>query len=265
MSDIFVSYASEDREQAKRIAATLEQRGWSVWWDRSIPIGTTFDEVIERALDETRCVVVLWSRASVTSRWVKTEAAEGARRGILIPILIDDIVPPLEFRRIQAADLKDWSGAGDHSGFAQFLGAMGELLAGGDSSHDVPAGSAIGTTSPPFTRPTTRRSVGDAIVAVAAAAALGIVAARLAGGGAVLAAIAGGVSWMVACAIAPVWRGKPTLAMTVGLLTTTLWATIFGLARGGMAGAGEGFVLGGIAGPLAGAFVDRWWTTRMIL
>src|SRR5436305_164877 len=64
MGDIFVSYASEDREYAKRIAATLEHRGCSVWWDRAIPIGMTFDEVIERALDETRCVVVLWSGAS---------------------------------------------------------------------------------------------------------------------------------------------------------------------------------------------------------
>jgi hypothetical protein len=129
MSDIFLSYASEDRSIAKRIATLLEQHGWHVWWDRSIPIGMTFDEVIERALEETRCVVVLWSQVSIGSRWVKTEAAEGARRGILIPLIMEEVVPPLEFRRVQAADLNGWGGESDHPGVAQFIGAVAALLA----------------------------------------------------------------------------------------------------------------------------------------
>ena len=76
MSDIFVSYASVDRERAKIVAEALAARGLSVWWDRVIPPGRQFDEVIEEALDAARCVVVLWSQASTASTWVKTEAAE---------------------------------------------------------------------------------------------------------------------------------------------------------------------------------------------
>lgn len=46
-----------------------------MWWDRTIPPGSTFDRVIEQALDSARCVVVLWSATSAASDWVKTEAA----------------------------------------------------------------------------------------------------------------------------------------------------------------------------------------------
>jgi hypothetical protein len=100
VSDIFISYSKLDRAKAQVLAKALEQEGWSVWWDPKIPPGKTFDEVIERALDTAKCVVVLWSKKSVLSDWVKTEAAEGKRRGILIPALIeDDVKIPLEFRR----------------------------------------------------------------------------------------------------------------------------------------------------------------------
>jgi hypothetical protein len=32
MADIFLSYASADRDWAQRLAAVLERQGWSVWW-----------------------------------------------------------------------------------------------------------------------------------------------------------------------------------------------------------------------------------------
>ena len=104
MSDIFISYASADRERAKLLSGTLDRRGWSVWWDRTIPPGKEYDEVIEKALDSAKCVVVLWSNTSVASSWVKTEAAEAMRRKILVPAVIDQVTIPLEFRRLQAAE-----------------------------------------------------------------------------------------------------------------------------------------------------------------
>ncbi len=110
MSDIFLSYKSEDRPRAKIIAEALERHEYSVWWDRIIPPGKTFDQVIEEALCSAKCVIVLWSRGSVLSDWVKEEAAEGLQRRILIPGLIDDVEIPLGFRRIQAARLIGWQG-----------------------------------------------------------------------------------------------------------------------------------------------------------
>ena len=36
MSDIFISYAREDRPRVEHLAAAFEQRGWAVWWDPDI-------------------------------------------------------------------------------------------------------------------------------------------------------------------------------------------------------------------------------------
>jgi len=128
MSDIFISYASGDRERAKVLAETLVRRGWSVWWDRTIPPGQEYDKVIENALDSAKCVVVLWSTTSVASSWVKTEAAEAMRRKILVPALIDHLTIPLEFRRLQAADLSHWRGDPDHPEWKKFLDSIAATI-----------------------------------------------------------------------------------------------------------------------------------------
>ena len=70
MSGIFISYANEDRQKAEVLAHALEQKGWSVWWDRKIPFGQSFDQVIEANLTSAKCVLVLWTKTSVESRWV---------------------------------------------------------------------------------------------------------------------------------------------------------------------------------------------------
>jgi hypothetical protein len=128
MSDIFVSYASEDRARAKVLAGALERQGWSVWWDRRIAPGKQFSQVIKEAIDEAKCIIVLWSKESVKSAWVQNEAAEGARREILVPALIDDVEIPFEFRRIQAARLVDWEGRSPHPEFDILLEAVCAIL-----------------------------------------------------------------------------------------------------------------------------------------
>lgn len=128
MSDVFISYAREDRETAQALAHALERAGLSVWWDRVIPPGRTFDEVIAEQLAAARCVVVLWSRAAVASGWVKEEAAEALQRQVLVPALIEDVAIPLGFRRLQAADLKGWRGGATSDGLDLLLAAVRETL-----------------------------------------------------------------------------------------------------------------------------------------
>ena len=128
MANVFLSYAREDSAKAAIIAKALSGRDWTVWWDRTIPPGKTFDDVIEDALDRAACVVVLWSRTSVLSHWVRAEAAEGARRGILVPALLEAAKIPLEFRRVQAADLTSWHGDPADPEFERFVQSITALI-----------------------------------------------------------------------------------------------------------------------------------------
>jgi hypothetical protein len=117
VTDVFISYAREDRDRAHKLANALAAFGWSVWWDRKIITGEAFDQAIERELETAKSIVVLWSEHSIVSEWVKSEAAVASERGVLVPALIDSVKLPLEFRRKQTADLIGWDGEPSHSGF----------------------------------------------------------------------------------------------------------------------------------------------------
>ena len=122
------------------IAAALGGHSWDVWWDREIPLGKAFDEVIEKAIAQARCVIVLWSAASVASEWVRNEAAEGKRRGILVPVFIEQIDAPLAFRSLNGADLSAWSGHGGDAEFVRLVERVSELL--GQAGNESFAGGA---------------------------------------------------------------------------------------------------------------------------
>ena len=127
MSDVFISYASQDRATAEKLANVLAGEGWSVWWDRTIPPGKTFARMIEDALTAAKCVVVLWSQISRESDWVQNEARFGHKRQVLIPALIEDVEPPFEFGHIHAASLIDWQGDTSHLGYRQLVAAISDI------------------------------------------------------------------------------------------------------------------------------------------
>jgi hypothetical protein len=130
MADIFVSYSSKDRERAKDVATSLERQGWSVWWDPQIPVGGSFDQILEEQIAAARSVVVLWSPSSVASYYVKNEAREANNRRILIPALIKPVKLPMEFSHIQTADLTAWSGGTASGEFDKLLDGLRALLGG---------------------------------------------------------------------------------------------------------------------------------------
>jgi formylglycine-generating enzyme required for sulfatase activity len=128
MSDIFLSYSQKDEDRVRPIVQQLESLGWSVFWDRNIPPGKTWDEYIEMHLDAARCVVVVWSKDSVRSHWVKTEAEEGRRKDILVPLKIDEVTLSLAFRHIHAADLSGWNNDVSHGQFKACVDAIAALV-----------------------------------------------------------------------------------------------------------------------------------------
>lgn len=168
MTDVFLSYASEDRDRAGQLAQALGARGWSVWWDRKIIAGQAFDRAIEHELETARCAVVLWSAHSVDSEWVKNEAAVAAERGVLVPALIDGVRLPLEFRRKQTADLVNWHGEAGHAGLEALCEGVAHVLGAAPPQQQPLAGA--GRASP---RP---RWLWPAVAALAVALVLGLYA-----------------------------------------------------------------------------------------
>lgn len=128
MSDIFLSYASENRDRIMPLVRALEATGWSVFWDRAIPTGKTWLQVIGKEIRDARSILVVWSEQSIDSAWVHEEADEGKRRGILFPIQMDNVLPPFGFGTIQAADLSSWDGLATSPAFRRLVGDLSRVL-----------------------------------------------------------------------------------------------------------------------------------------
>ena len=94
MADIFISYKSEDRSAAQLLAGSLKDSGFSVWFDQGLGGDTPFHEQIAAELAAASAVVALWSRRSLDSRWVYSEANEADMHRKLINARIDDTLPP---------------------------------------------------------------------------------------------------------------------------------------------------------------------------
>ena len=155
MSDIFLSYASEDRDRVQPLVRVLEQQGYSVWWDKKIPIGKTFDEVIEEAIESAKCVIVVWTQSSIKSRWVRTEASEGDDRNVLIPVLIDDVKIPLAYRLIETAQLIDWDGSAKHTELEVMLDAVTRIMSRQQTARRDRTERAVDLQRSELTRPST--------------------------------------------------------------------------------------------------------------
>ena len=127
MADIFVSYSRTDKERVAPLVAALEAEGWSVWWDPEITPGQDFDLLIATELETAHAVLVVWTPASVSSRWVRGEAREAADRGILVPVRFDDVKLPIDVRAIHTTDLDAWQENPQSSAFQELVRALTPL------------------------------------------------------------------------------------------------------------------------------------------
>jgi serine/threonine-protein kinase len=162
-ADIFLSYSRQDLAVAGRMAAALSDAGFHVWWDQALTSGEIYDKVTETALREARVVVVLWSKASVASDWVRAEATVAMQRDALMPVMIETCQRPVMFELRQSADLAGWKGNADDRRLRAFLVDVGRRLDRPVAAKPIPMAD---------TRPS-RRALFGGIAAVAGIAALG--------------------------------------------------------------------------------------------
>ncbi len=112
MKRVLVSYKHEDKERVTALIHALQEHGLEVWWDKDLPGGEDWRENIETELNEAGCVIVVWSPGSVgpDGGFVRDEASRAKERGVLVPVRIERVSPPLGFGEIQAIDLSGWRG-----------------------------------------------------------------------------------------------------------------------------------------------------------
>jgi hypothetical protein len=97
-TDVFISYSSQDREWADKLAKDLELRGIETFMDTErLVSGDTWRPALQDAVATSRHLVVLWSAQANSSPWVQKEMAwfdaDRLRQGVnslLIPVLLDE-------------------------------------------------------------------------------------------------------------------------------------------------------------------------------
>jgi len=136
LAQVFLSYAHEDLPRVRSLVTSLEAEGYSVWWDRALQPGESFEATIDREIQAAQCVVVVWSYSSVNSQWVKNEALEGLDRDVLVPISIDEIRLPVAFKQQQCANFKNWPQAVDPNEYRKFLSVLDRVL-NADSAEEL--------------------------------------------------------------------------------------------------------------------------------
>lgn len=127
MSDVFISYRKADRSRAEVLAKALKVENLDVWWDIGLETGETFDEKIQSVLEQAKAVIVIWSKESVKSDWVRAESSIGRERGVLVPVMINRVNIPVPFNLLQTADLIGWSGDRAHAGYRDVVKQVKEL------------------------------------------------------------------------------------------------------------------------------------------
>ena len=169
-TDIFISYARQDRPAARIFAECFTAEGFGVWWDASLHSGETFDEVIEQRLRDARAVVVLWSPRSVASRWVRAEATLADRRNKLVPAIIEPCDRPIVFELTHTADLSDWHGDTSDPRWQTYVEDLHRMLdrareREAEAGHAAPKPAPAPAAAPPVSRQPLRPGNDEVIAA----------------------------------------------------------------------------------------------------
>src|SRR5690349_10830108 len=115
MSEVFLSYARQDRDLARRLARDLDASGVSCWYDERLKAGDEWRGEIAAAMSSATTAVLLVTPSSLASRSVAAEweqAIASSKR--VVPVLAEGAevsdLPPL-LQHIQAASWQsDYAG-----------------------------------------------------------------------------------------------------------------------------------------------------------
>jgi len=118
LGKIFISHTAADKPFVRRLATRLEKSHFRIWLDEhDLIAGDPLPQSIGKALQAARVILVVVSRASVASKWLRYELNLATERMIkgecrVIPIVIDETPLPTEVRGLLYADCRKGVAAG---------------------------------------------------------------------------------------------------------------------------------------------------------
>ncbi len=112
MTDIFISYSTENKDVKDKIANALARHCITTWaHSRDIAKGVDFEEAIYRGIDEADNFLYLISKEAIKSEWCEKELKHAlARNKRVIPVKIEEVpenqIPP-QIANLQYIDFTD--------------------------------------------------------------------------------------------------------------------------------------------------------------
>ncbi|MEQ1609118.1 MAG: TIR domain-containing protein [Hyphomonadaceae bacterium] len=162
MTDVYISYAREDRESVRTLSEMLRFEGWDVWMDPSDP-SIDNSAAVDMKLGSAGAILVVWSGYSRSSENVRSEAATGLYKNKLIQVRIDMAAPPRPFDQVEVVDISLWSGERDDPNWRKILSAV-RLYAGAPGSAR-PQATRRALSGPTYLEPKRSVAWGPLIVA----------------------------------------------------------------------------------------------------
>ena len=140
MNDIFINYSSVDRAWVGMLAKALGSEGYSVRWDQNDLTTEDVSSRIRNSINNSKCVITVWSHASVQSFWVQSEALKAMEKQILIPVLCEQVIPPMPYATLATEALQNWKGDRTEMSYQHLLETIRTII---QSDTDKQAGKYI--------------------------------------------------------------------------------------------------------------------------
>ena len=182
MVDVFISYSRRDSVKVAMLARAITEAGYVVWWDEELPPHRSYGDVITDKIAMANAALVVWSKDSVQSEWVRAEADMARNQRKLIQTSLDEVMPPLPFNQIQYAPIGDWQGEADHSGWRKVKASLAELCGPREGGDRRPEPAPEPAPAPPAPPPQASQAVAPSAskaplfagIAIAGAAVIGV-------------------------------------------------------------------------------------------
>src|SRR6188508_1174186 len=161
MADIFVSYASPDRDVAFRIVSFLEEQGITCWVaPRDVPPGVEYGQAIISGIEQSSALVLILSDQSNDSQFVRKEVERAvSKTKPVLPVRIREVTPSgsLEFFISSAQWVDAWKSPMEQ----HLLPLVNAIKAIGN-----PGAAPVRSTTPPPPRKSNTPVIAGIVVAV---------------------------------------------------------------------------------------------------